>query len=87
MSANGPPFSFRITCSAFGPWIWNRYCVRVTALPIGRDGDRSSLTSSTSQSPVSTWNWIQFTVGVRPTNSYSFSVRWKRIPSPITWPS
>ena len=30
MSANGPPFSFSITCMAFGPWIWNRYWVRVT---------------------------------------------------------
>ena len=56
MSAIGPPFSFSITCEAFGPWIWNRYWVRVTALPSGRDGERSSLTSSTSQSPVSAWN-------------------------------
>jgi len=69
MSAIGPPFSFSITWDAFGPWIWNRYCVRVTAWPSGRDGERSSRTSSTFQSPVSAWNWIQFTLGARPTNS------------------
>ena len=52
----GGPEPDAVTLEAFGPWIWNRYWVRVTALPSGRDGERSSLTSSTSQSPVSAWN-------------------------------
>ena len=55
MSAMGPPFSFSITWAAFGPLDLEAvHCVRVTAAPIGRDGERSSRTSSTFQSPVST---------------------------------
>jgi hypothetical protein len=45
--SSGSPFSFSITCHAFGPWIWNRHSLRVTALPYGRDGDRGSRTRST----------------------------------------
>ena len=29
----GSPLSFSITAHAFGPWIWNRQTLRVTALP------------------------------------------------------
>ena len=31
--STGPPFTFSITCQAFGPWIWKRQYLRVTALP------------------------------------------------------
>ena len=47
-SSIGPPLSFSMTCQAFGPWIWKRQYLRVTAWPIGRDGERSSNSSSTS---------------------------------------
>ena len=30
---DGPPLTFSITCHAFGPWIWKRQHLRVTALP------------------------------------------------------
>ena len=31
--STGPPLTFSITCQAFGPWIWKRQYLRVTALP------------------------------------------------------
>ena len=40
--SSGPPLSFSITGHAFGPWIWKRQTLRVTALPYGREGERSS---------------------------------------------
>ena len=43
----GSPLSFSMTAHAFGPWIWNRHTLRVTALPYGRDGERGSSTMST----------------------------------------
>ncbi len=43
----GSPLSFSMTAQAFGPWIWNRHSLRVTALPYGRDGERGSSTMST----------------------------------------
>ena len=82
-----PPFSFSSTCQAFGPCTWNRQTFRVTALPIGRIGDRSSFSISTSYPPVSAWNSSQFAAGARPTNTNSSSSRWKRIPSPMTLPA
>jgi hypothetical protein len=33
---------------AFGPWIWKRHTLRMTGLPIGRIGERSSSSTSTS---------------------------------------
>ena len=36
-----------MTSHAFGPWIWKRHRSRVTGLPYGRDGDRSSRWMST----------------------------------------
>ncbi len=46
-SSTGPPFSFSMICQAFGPWIWNRQYLRETGWPYGRDGERSSLVTST----------------------------------------
>ena len=46
--STGPPLSFSMTAQAFGPWIWKRQQVRVTGLPIGRDGERSSCSTATS---------------------------------------
>ena len=46
--STGPPLSFSMIGQAFGPWIWKRQEMRFTGLPIGRDGERSSLITSTS---------------------------------------
>ncbi len=46
--SSGPPWTFSITCQAFGPWIWKRHTLRVTCLPFGRIGERSSRSISTS---------------------------------------
>ena len=85
-SSSGPPFTFSRTGHAFGPWIWKRQSLRVTCLPMGRIGERSSFSTSTSYPPVSAWNSSQFAAGARPTNTNSSSSRWNRIPSPITLP-
>ena len=46
--STGPPLTASMTCQAFGPWIWKRQYARVTAWPIGRMGERSSFSISTS---------------------------------------
>ena len=46
--STGPPLTFSMTCQALGPWIWNRQYLRLTALPYGRPGERSSFSISTS---------------------------------------
>ncbi len=86
-SSIGPPLTFSRTCHAFGPWTWNRQSFRVTGLPMGRIGDRSSSSTSTSYPPASLWNFSQFAAGARPTNTSSSSSRWKRMPSPIALPA
>ena len=85
--SSGPPLSFSITGQAFGPWIWKRQTLRVTALPYGREGERSSYSKSRLYPPVSAWNLSQFAAGLRPTHTNSSSARWNRMPSPITWPA
>jgi len=40
--SSGPPLSFSMIAQALGPWIWKRHTERVTGLPIGRIGERSS---------------------------------------------
>ena len=44
--STGPPLTFSITGQAFGPWIWKRQYLRVTALPYGREGERLSYSKS-----------------------------------------
>ena len=46
--SSGPPLSFSITFQACGPWIWKRHEMRLTGLPIGRDGEADRLMISTS---------------------------------------
>ena len=55
-SSSGPPLTFSRTCHALGPWTWKRQTFRVTDLPMGRIGERSSFSTSTSYPPVSAWN-------------------------------
>jgi hypothetical protein len=50
------PFSFSMIGHAFGPWIWKRYEMRLTALPFGLPGERSSFLILTRYLPVSAWN-------------------------------
>jgi hypothetical protein len=57
------------------------------ARPLVLPGERSSFFVLTLKPPVSAWNWIQLAAGARPTNTIWFSSRWKRMPSPMTWPS
>ena len=46
--SSGPPLSFSMMAQALGPWIWKRHTERVTGLPIGRIGERSSSSTLTS---------------------------------------
>src|SRR5689334_3211075 len=49
-------FSFSMIGHAFGPWIWKRYEMRLTALPFALPGERSSFLILTRYLPVSAWN-------------------------------